>query len=136
LIVKFEEQYEDVLHNLEFGIVRVYQQHSELVDWDAETALNALIIFYNAQARGKSAELRVLPKLQNEVANSVQAMCELHLGRGQLRDKNDQPIEFGVPPKTIEEIIACLKRIRKSVQFWSKEHGRQGYLNFVSNFVL
>jgi hypothetical protein len=134
--MKFEEQYEDVLHNLEFGIVQVYRQHPELVDWDAEIALNALIVFYNAQAQGKPAELRVLPKLQNEVAHFVQAMCELHLGRGSLRDKNDQPFKFGGTPKTTQEIIACLKRIRKSVQYWSKENGRQGYLNFVREFVL
>ena len=30
---------------------------------------------------------------------------------------------------------ACLKRIRKSVQRWNKEGGRQGYLTFVGRFV-
>ncbi len=135
-MAKFEEQYEDVLHNLEFGIVQVYQRHPELVDWDAETALSALIVFYNAQAHGKSAELRALPGLQNEVAQSVRAMCELHLGRSSLLDENDRPVELGIEPKTVQEIIACLKRIRKSVQYWNKEHGRQGYLDFIVNFVL
>jgi hypothetical protein len=134
--MKFEEQYEDVLHNLEFGIVQVYHRHPELVDWDAEAALNALMVFYNAQAQGKSAELRVLPSLQGEVARSVRVMCELHLGQGSLLDENDQPVEFGLPPKTIEEIIACLKRIRKSIQRWNKGGGRQGYLNFIKDYVL
>ena len=135
-MAKFEEEYMAVLHNLEFGIVQVYRQHPELVDWDAEIALDALIAFYNAQVQGKSAELRVLPGLQKEVAHFVQAMCELHLGRTSLRDKNDQPLKFGTTPNTIEEIIACLKRIRKSVQRWNKEGGRQGYLNFIKDYVV
>ncbi len=32
-------------------------------------------------------------------------------------------------------MIACLKRIRSSIQLWNKEGGRRGYLNFVSQFV-
>jgi hypothetical protein len=38
-------------------------------------------------------------------------------------------------PKTIDEIIACLKRIRKSINRWNKVGGRQGYLIFVSDFI-
>jgi hypothetical protein len=38
-------------------------------------------------------------------------------------------------PKTVDEIIACLKRIRRSIQFWQKKGGRQGYLTFISEFV-
>lgn len=40
---------------------------------------------------------------------------------------------------TLAEIAACLKRIRKSVELWTKtktkEQGRQGYLNFVQNYI-
>jgi hypothetical protein len=38
-------------------------------------------------------------------------------------------------PKTVDEIITCLKRIQKSIRRWNKEGGRQGYLNFISEFV-
>lgn len=33
------------------------------------------------------------------------------------------------------EIVACLKRLRKSVQFWTKSGGRQGYLNYIVEFL-
>ena len=33
------------------------------------------------------------------------------------------------------EIVACLKRIQSSVKFWTKKHGRQGYLKFVGKFL-
>ena len=35
----------------------------------------------------------------------------------------------------MEVIVACLKRIRESIQRWNKEGGRQGYLTFVQRFV-
>jgi hypothetical protein len=37
-------------------------------------------------------------------------------------------------PKTLTDIIDCLKRIQSSIKFWTQKGGRQGYLNFVQNF--
>ena len=38
-------------------------------------------------------------------------------------------------PVSLDVIVACLKRIRKSIQRWNKEGGRQGYLIFIQRFV-
>jgi hypothetical protein len=38
-------------------------------------------------------------------------------------------------PKTVDEIMLCLKRILKSATRWNKEAGRQGYLDFITQFV-
>src|SRR5512141_1307935 len=122
----FEEQYEDVLQNIESGIVQVYHQRPELSDWDVELALEALIQFYNAEARGKPIVLRELPGFQGEVVRAVHAVCEWRLGRGQVLDEHDWPMTLSVAPLTTSDIAACLKRIRKSVQFWTKSGGRQG----------
>jgi hypothetical protein len=132
--MKFEEEYEDVLQNIEFGIVSVYHQHSELVDWDVEEALSALIHYYTAEARDKPVELHALPGVQAEVVRAVKAACDWRLGREQLLDEHDQPVELPVLT-TLDEIVACLKRIRKSVQFWSKSAGRQGYLGYIETFL-
>lgn len=35
-----------------------------------------------------------------------------------------------------EEIVACLKRIRKSVGRWNKRGGRQGCLTFIQQYIL
>jgi hypothetical protein len=37
-------------------------------------------------------------------------------------------------PITLDEMIACLKRVRRSVKRWTKEGGRRGYLDFVDGF--
>ena len=131
--MKFEEKYEDVLQNIEFGIVRVYQEHPELVDWDALIAIESLIHAYSAEAQGRQAAPRVLAGLASQVAGPVKAMCEWRLGRNPLTDEEGHSLD--VPPKTLDEIVACLKRIRRSIRLWNKEGGRQGYLKFVSQFV-
>ena len=134
--MKVEEQFEDVLQNIEFSVVSVYHAHPELVDWDVEAALEALIQFYQAEVRQKSANLRPLAGLQAEVARAAQAMCDWRLGRAPLHDERDQPIELKSAPLTAADMVACLKRLRKSIQFWGKAGGRQGYLNYIINFIL
>lgn len=49
----FEKQYADVLQNIEFGIVRVHQANPDLLDYEADGALRALIAHYKAEVRGQ-----------------------------------------------------------------------------------
>lgn len=37
--------------------------------------------------------------------------------------------------RTYESLVPCLKRLVKSVNKWTKHGGRQGYLNFMTQFV-
>jgi len=37
--------------------------------------------------------------------------------------------------KRVKEIIACVKRIQKSARRWNKVGGRQGYLQFASDYI-
>ena len=129
----FEEQYMDVLQNIEFGIVRVFKQKSELIDANVETALQALIKAYRNEGKGREGRSPGSP-LAAEVYESVKIMCDLRLGRGELL-KDGEPIDLDLGDKTVDEIIACLQRIKRSVRMWARQGGRQGYLNFVSGFV-
>jgi hypothetical protein len=132
---KFEDKYLDVLQNIEFGIVGVYEQHPELTDWDASEAIQALIRHYAAEARGRSEPHIRLTDLGEEVYDSVATMCEFRLGRTEPSTQEGEPLDQNIEPKSLDEIIACLKRIHKSIRRWHKEAGRRGYLDFVSQFV-
>lgn len=129
---KFEERYQDVLQNIEFSIVQVHRIHPELLDYDVDAALEALISRYGAEARGRSPREHSLPGLRGEVYDAVLSICEWRIGRAALDDEPATEDER----KTAEELAACLKRIRNSVQRWTKERGRQGYLTFVARFVM
>ena len=50
---KFEEEYEDVLQNIEFGIVRVYREHPQMTDYHALSAVEALVHGYHAESQGR-----------------------------------------------------------------------------------
>lgn len=115
----FEEQHEDVLQNIEAAIVSVYRDEPELSDHNVDKALHALIHAYQAENTGKPVPTARLRELEQQVYGSVMKMCEWRLGHVE----GDLP---KTPPKTVDEIIGCLKRIRKSVAFWTEQGGRQG----------
>ena len=73
---RLEERYEDVLQNIEFGIVQVYRDHPEMTDWEALAAIEALIQAYNAEVRGRQARPPSLAPLAQEVHASVARMRE------------------------------------------------------------
>jgi hypothetical protein len=129
---KFEERYADVLQNIEFSIVEVHRAHPELLDYDVDAALEALISRYGAEARGRTAREHALPGLRGEVYNAVVSVCEWRLGRAAL---DGEPTTDGAL-NSAEELAACLKRVRSSVQRWTKERGRQGYLTFIARYVM
>jgi hypothetical protein len=135
MTMNIEEEYLDVLQNIEFAIVSVYQQHPELVDFEVEQALSALIRAYGLEQQQRTPGPAALKPLEQEVYDRVRAMCEWRLGRTELGGVETPRGHSAPAALSLEEVIACLKRIRKSVQKWNRRGGRQGYLQFVSGFV-
>ncbi len=133
--MSFEEEYVDVFHNVESAIVGIYQEKPDLLDAQVETAIDYLIRVYNAEAQGRHAPRKSIRGISSEVASQLQALCELHLGRAEVEDLEGKPIELEITQRTAEEITACLKRIKSSVKLWTKQRGRQGYLNFITEFI-
>ena len=135
MTIPFEQEYEDVLQNIEFAIVSTYRENPEVSDWSVEAALDALIRSYQAEHSGRPAPSLRLSELEQKLYERVRAMCEWRLGREQLGVESDQPQLPEMATKTLDEIIACLKRIRTSVKRWHKSGGRRGYLEFVSKYI-
>lgn len=147
--MKFEEEYMDVLQNIEFGIVSVYRKYSELTDYDTLNAIEALIRYYTAEEQHKDPPSTRLSDRAQLVFYSVKEMCDMRLGRQSLDIKQSESfiskifkLKFfksktkpKIEPKTLSEIIACLKRLRTSIRSWNKRGGRQGYLKFSSQFI-
>jgi hypothetical protein len=132
--LKPEEEFLDVLQNIEFGIVKEFRRNGSLLDLDAKDAVAALIRLYRAEQEHRSAPNVPLGDAARRIFDSVRAICEWRLGRtgGMV------PPEPGPPPgalNTPEEITLCLKRIERSIELWNKRAGRQGYLSFVAQYV-
>jgi hypothetical protein len=127
----FEDRYLDVLENIEFAIVSTYHEHPELADSNVDRVLELLIRVYSAEASQRPVLHVRVAELDQGLLDRVRTMCEWRLGRGEGPTTEAVPLE----PKTTDEIIACLKRIRLSVKRWTKQGGRQGYLRFISEYV-
>jgi hypothetical protein len=133
---RFEDQYLDVLQNIEVAIVQVYHDHPELADSSVDRAVEGLVRWYQAEARERSAPVVRLHELEQQVYDGVKAMCDWHMGRtGPDQQEPDAPALPPGAPKTVDEIIACLKRIRKSIALWTRQGGRQGYLDYITQFI-
>lgn len=131
--MKIEEEYEGVLQNLESSIVALYRQNPDLIDLEVSAGIEWLARLYSAEAQGKTSKPRPIRGTSKTVADIVQQICEFHLGRQPLTtDKGELDNDT---PLTPDIIAACLKRIQNSIEFWNKERGRQGYLDFVSQFI-
>ncbi len=132
---EFEERYEDVLENIEFAIISVYREHPEMTNDHALSAVNALIRVYNAELKGRTPPPSKLEPLAQAVYAVMEKICEWRLGRQNPFSMDDGSPAPTPEPLTVEEILACLKRIRKSIKFWQRQLGRRGYLDFVNPFI-
>ena len=130
----FEDQYLDVLQNIEMAIVSVYREHSDLMDYDVDKVLNLLWTEYRNEKTGRKTPMPLLNPNARLVYDRVREMCEWRLGRTEMIGR-DETVAAKPEAISVEEIMDCLKRIRKSVAMWTKEGGRQGYLYFIDNNI-
>ena len=135
-----EEEYIDVFQNLESVIVSVYRHSPELVDWDVEVVVDALLRRYQAEMRGHEPRPpRLTTELREELFALLEGICQWHLGDDEIffvSAKDEKPVDIPAPdPLTLEEIVAILKRIRKSIRLWNKGGGIRGYLTYVDQFI-
>jgi hypothetical protein len=135
-MANFEEEYLDVLQNIEFAIVSVYRSEQRLSDYDVSKILNILISGYQAELSKRDVSKPNLSPLQERLYQSVKHMCEWRLGREAI-DKEEKHLQMKIPKSiSVEEIIVCLKRIRKSVETWNKQGGQKGYLIYIDQFLV
>jgi len=94
--------------------------------------VNALVRHYSAEDVGRQVSPPHLAERPARVFAAVKEMCEWRLGRERLAGSTDPP-SYLIP---IADLVECLRYIRNSVRFWSREAGRRGYLGFIDQFIL
>lgn len=129
------EEYLDVLQNIEVGLVSAYQGNPNLTDTGTMYAVETLIKVYSGELQGREVALPQFKPEEQAAYDAARAMCEWRLGRATMKDNKGKEMKLGTEPLTVEEIIACLKRIRKSIETWYKRGGRRGYYEFVRQYV-
>ena len=131
--MNIKEEYMDVLQNLESAIISVYKEHPEMIDYDVDKALIALTQTYRNEKINKPAK-KPVGELANLVYERMNTICNWRLGRSPMFDEKGKPLPIPEPLST-ETITGCFKVLRKSVETWTQQGGRQGYLTYISQFL-
>ena len=130
----FEDQYLDVLHNIETALVHAYRETPDMTDYDADRAVDALIRTYQAEVSGRERPTLKLNPIALSAYSGVKLMTDFRLGREKMKIKHKKGYLKLGEPLTVPEIIACLKRVLRSIRMWNKKGGRRGYYTFVDQF--
>jgi hypothetical protein len=115
-----EDDYLDVLQNIEVGIIAEFRKDRSILDSDALEAVNALVRYFDLGRYGARLGVR-----SQRIFDTVRDTVKYRL----------EPSGVGPPLNTTAEMLKCLKRIASSISFWTKERGRQGYLVFVEEHM-
>ncbi len=121
-----EQEFEAVLKDVETSVVATWRKHPEMTDHVVLRVYEAAYAVYRAEQRGQAVKPHGLTGLDVTVFEGVHAICEEWLGRGQRALGG---------PISAEELVACLRRLTRSVKGHTERAGRQGYLNFVGQFL-
>ncbi len=127
--MKLTEEHADVLQNIEFAVVQTWKQHPDMTNYNVMRAYDAAIDHYRIQARGQTPKPVHLGGVEATLWERIREICELRLGNAA---KPEQPAP---EPISLDVMVACLRKVRKSVDFWTKQGGRQGYLQYIAQFI-
>lgn len=128
----------DVLQNIEFAIVSALENHPEMDDNDAMSAMDAVIKDFRDMGRGRTPKPHTFSGATQTVFDRVQEVCLWRVGKGPAPGYADEE-ESDAPdpePLTVEALLQCLKKIRKSMDRHHDGGGYRGYLMFVVQYFM
>lgn len=134
--MKVEEEFLDVLQNIESMIIKVYRERDKsFSDHSVSRAFEAAIDEMVAIKIKREPRDFNLNEAEEDILKGILSICHFRLGRVKLTDENNEVVGIKFEPNTPQELIDCLKKLQNSLKFWNKEFGRHGYLNNISKFV-
>jgi hypothetical protein len=128
------ERFEDVLEDIESDIVSTSRRLAGISDGDVLFGLDALLARYHDEARQHEHRPAKVSENAEAIASSLREVCEHRLGRNPSFVPERKSKE-AFRTVRIEDLIACLRKVRRSVDRWNRRDGVRGYLDFVARFV-
>lgn len=131
------DQYFDVLQNIEFVIHQMFVEHPDLLDHQVDKILESLERAIKAHQANKTPPTLRFTPLEQQLYDAVKSICEWRSGLVSERPSiltSKYLTNNAFKPITADEVITCLKRLRKSVKLWTTEYGMRGYLHYIDQF--
>jgi len=134
--MRIEDIHPDILQNIELQVITLYRKHPEMTDHSVTRVYEALLDFYSAQRIGRQPRTFNLSDLESEMFDVSRNIIDWRVGRAPFSAGIYTHPECSPDPVDIETMLLCLKRLIKSAQKWTKHAGRNGYLDFISKFIV
>lgn len=131
--LSFEDQYFTQLFTIETAIVEMYRTNSALLDFNVDKALNAAVRTLTNQKRDRKPPKLKLKGDEQILYDRLINIAAMYFGEGEFVTEDGEPSDLELEPLTIDEMIACFRRIQRSIKLMSNQ-GRQGYLEFIDQF--
>lgn len=120
-----------VLKDLETAVIAFWRAHRDLGDHAVARVYETALDRYDAERRGRRPRPHRLAGDDLELFERILAVCEYRLGRA----PKPEQASADVPAQPPEMIAGCLRELGKSVATRTRAGGRQGYLEYVSQFL-
>lgn len=133
MATEFERKYEELLENIEANIISTSRRHPKLVDYNVNKVLTAMIRTIEADQKNKKPPRLSLNEGEEEMYDLLYVIYALttdHESVAEIQFDGKRP---NLGKYTPDEVIACFKRLQKSIRTFS-DQGRRGYLNIVGQF--
>ncbi len=123
------EEHLGFLQSIEVAVLEVWAQNPALNNYNVMRAYECALAHYRALAREQQPKSSNLTGLDAQVFEKVKEACDRRLDFG----KSGDPPK--VAPMSLEDVLGCLRKLGKSVELWTEQGGRQGYLRFIEQFL-
>lgn len=129
-----EEEFENVMMNIEIQVVTVSNGYPELSDMGVDRVYNALLSKYKALLRGNEPKE---PSFRSEAEEELFEVLDVisDLFAGVERETALADIFEGQDEVSFENFVRIFKRLRKSVRTWTKRGGSKGYIYYIAQFL-
>ncbi|MGH1435658.1 MAG: hypothetical protein ACRBG0_14520 [Lewinella sp.] len=127
------------MQSIESTVLEIREEFPKLLDGDVVFAFDQLVTYFQTLAKGKEAKEPLSSSdrrqaLLDEILNVIEEREELEADSSVVNNPEIKP--NGNPIPSLPAFYAtCIKTLSKSVRLWSKEGGKTGYLNYISNFL-
>ncbi len=117
--LRTQRKHLDILHDIEACIAAVYEEHPELNDTHALQALRALLSHYSNPSNSHPS----LSPLATSIFAEVEQILTWRIN------------ETALPRASLPAILDSLECVLDSAQFWHRQGGHRGYLDYMSQFL-
>lgn len=124
-------QFAPILYPIEREILAFRAKEPSLIDLHVLDTVAALARRYGLEEQGKIASAPRLDERGVRLYDRLAAVCEMQLGRA---PRDDRPF-LSEEHCDLPARVAALRRLKKSIETWNEQLGRQGYLDYISEMV-